>query len=203
MWGYKDTDTACGGTGSWGPAVVVHQNSQYTLFQHNLVWDCARGISLSSSRHTAIDNVISQIDNPFADQGYGLVMNGANNEAYRNVIVDVRDWASVTGDGNDYRCNVAITAGGPRGSPGNGATADYNFYYDAEQLALPGDHDIVSAQATDARHEDLCFFTRRWTGPEEVCIPMAAATAASPHTGQCDPNLGSRTGVGVNDELWP
>ncbi|MBW2456616.1 MAG: hypothetical protein JRI68_19010, partial [Deltaproteobacteria bacterium] len=202
MWGFKDTDTACGGTGSWGPAAVIHQGSEYSLFQANKIWSCARGLSFTSSRHSVIDNVIYAIDNPYADQGYGLVLNGSSSEAYRNIIIDVRNWSTVTGADTDFRCNALLDAGNPGGTPGAGITADYNWYFNAGQLALPGDHDIVAAQASDAFHEDLCFWARRWTGPEQICIPRGAISGSSPHAGLCDPNLGSRPDVGIHDQPW-
>lgn len=202
IWGWQRTDTDCGGTGSWGAASVVHMGAEYTLYQANIVWDSARGLTFGNNNHSAIDNVVTSIENPVDDQGYAILLLGPSSEAYRNVVVDSHDWGQVAGDDGDWRCNTFISAGQGRGTPGSGVVADYNFYYESEQLALPGDHDIVQALAADAQHTELCFLAKRWTGPEEICLPDAAPTAASPHADACDPNLGSRAGVGVDDELW-
>lgn len=202
MWGWQRTDTDCGGTGSWGTATVVHQGAQYSLHQGNIVWDSARGMTLGNDHHSAIDNVLVRIENPVDDQGFALLLMGPSSEAYRNVVVDSHDWGQVQGPDADWRCNTLISSGSGRGTPGSGVIADYNFYYDSTQLALPGDHDIVHDQAADANHADLCFLAKRWTGPEEVCLGNAAPTDTSPHDGACDPNLGDRSGVGVNDDPW-
>ncbi len=202
MWGWQRTDTDCGGTGSWGDAVVVHQGAQYSLFQSNIVWDSARGLTFANDHHSVVDNVVAQIDNPVDDQGFAILLMGPSSEAYRNVVVDAHAWGQVEGDDGDWRCNTLIAAGQGRGTPGSGLVADYNFYYGSEQLALPGDHDIVHDQAADAQHTELCFLAKRWTGPEEICLVNAAPTPSSPHADACDPNLGSRAGVGVHDELW-
>jgi hypothetical protein len=202
MWGWQRTDTDCGGTGSWGDAVVVHQGAQYSLFQKNIVWDSARGLTFANAHHSVIDNVVAHIDNPVDDEGFAILLMGPSSEAYRNVVVDAHAWGQVSGDDGDWRCNTLISAGSGRGTPGSGLLADYNFYYDSTQLAQPGDNDIVHDQAADAQHTQLCFSAKRWTGPEEICLDDAAPTPTSPHDGQCDPSLGSRAGIGVNDDLW-
>lgn len=199
MWGFRYTDTACGGTGSWGAAVVVHMTAERVLLQDNRIWSSARGISVVTPRNSLIGNLLYGIDDPSVDQGFAIVLFGGRSEAYRNVVVRSRDWLSVQGDGHDLRCNVLIEAGGVRGPPGVGVTADYNFYFDTDQLALPGDHDIVQPSAAAAEHTEACFWVQRWTGPARICLSDGVPTAASPHVGQCDPALGSRPGVGVGD----
>ena len=76
---------------------------------------------------------------------------------------------------------------------------DYNAYY-AASPGVRGPHDIVFDRAEAAEHEELCFDRRIITGPEKYCIPMGKPTAKSPHAKLCDPSLGARPGVGVNDE---
>jgi hypothetical protein len=210
VWGFRQTDVNCGGTGSWGQAILSTEGARYTLFYDNWIWDSGRGISLSddSRFHSVIDNVIYNIHSSadtasgFAEQDYALMISSPDTEVYRNVVVaSAYAWGRVAGDNNDYRCNVIIDGGRVR-SPGSGITADYNFYYNAEQLALPGTHDVVSTLASEANHADLFVEARRWTGPVTVRIPNAAATSASPHAGACDPSLGSRPGIGINDQLW-
>lgn len=201
MWGFKPTDTACGGTGSGGAASVVHMTANYTLYQGNIIWNVPRAMTFLNDHHSAIDNVIWNVHRN--DEGTAIYPDGPNCEIYRNVIIDVERWAAAYGDNGDYRCNTLIAAG-RRTAAGANIQADYNFYYDADQMTLPGDHDIVRDQASDAEHTDLCFPVRRWTGPEEVCIPNGSPTAASPHAAAdaCDPQLGARPDVGVHDELW-
>lgn len=60
-------------------------------------------------------------------------------------------------------------------------------------------HDIDLPSIDDAAHEEYCFTRKRWTAPEQICIPHAVPTEASPHWDACDPDIGSRTGIGVSD----
>lgn len=200
MWGFKPTDTACGGTGSGGAVSVVHMTARYTLYQNNIIWDGPRAMTFLNDHHTAIDNVIYSIHRG-DDDGTAIYPEGPNCEIYRNVIIDTERWVAAYGDHGDYRCNTLIEAG-RHTAAGADLQADYNFYFDTEPMALPGEHDVVEETAAAAAHTELCFEVRRWTGPEQVCIPNGVATEASPHAGACDPELGSRTDVGVHDELW-
>lgn len=213
MWGFRQTDDACGGSGSHGDIITVHQGAQYVLIRGNQMWDASKGPSLSDDGvhdgHgwdtgfvSVVDNVVYKISNPNTSQDIGVRAESVNSEIYRNIVVDATDWTRTGGNNNDLRCNVLIN-GQRQGSSGSNTTADYNFYYNAEQLALPGTNDIVSAQASDANHADLIFQARRWTGLEEVTIPHGTATASSPHAGACDPNLGSRPGIGIDDQPPP
>ena len=135
MWGFKPTDTACGGTGSGGTASVVHMTSRYTLHQGNVIWDSPAGVTVLNDHHSVIDNVIVQILDPPNDRGTAVYVEATDSEVYRNIIANVHDWAAVVGADGDYRCNTLIAAGDHRGSPGEGIVADYNWYYEAEQLA--------------------------------------------------------------------
>ncbi len=200
MWGFKSTDTACGGTGSGGAASVVHMTARYTLYQGNIIWDSPRAMTFINDHHTAIDNLIYSVRRD-DEKGTAIYPDGPNCEIYRNIIIDSDRWVAAYGNAGDYRCNVLIEAG-RNTAAGASLQADYNFYYDAEQMALPGTHDIVSEQAVDGMHTERCFQVRPWTGPEEICIPNGAPTDNSPHAGACDPQLGQRPNVGVHDGLW-
>jgi len=206
MWGFKSTDTACGGTGSNGAASTVHVTARYTLYQGNIIWDVPQGMYFLNDHHSAVDNVVYDVHRDdgrgtaiYPEQEEGAV--GHNFELYRNTIIDTDRWVAIYADGGDYRCNVVID-GGRNTNAGVDIQADYNFYYGSEQLEPPGDHDIVAEQAADAAQDELCFQVRRWTGPEEICIAHGAPTESSPHVGRCDRELGARPDVGVGDERW-
>jgi hypothetical protein len=58
----------------------------------------------------------------------------------------------------------------------------------------------ASASATAS----LCYWRRRWTGPEEVCVPRASTTATSPHAAaaaSCNPGLAAS--FGLSRVAWP
>ncbi|MBW2528115.1 MAG: hypothetical protein JRI23_28295 [Deltaproteobacteria bacterium] len=200
MWGFKPTDTACGGTGSGGAISVVHMTAEFTLYQGNVMWDGPRAMTFTTERHTAIDNVIWNIHRG-DDDGTAIYPEGAHAEIYRNTIIDADRWVAAYGNEGDYRCNTLIDAG-RHTAAGEGLQAEYNFYYGTDPWPEQGDHDVVHEQAADAAQTDLCFDVRPWTGPEQICIPTGKATEESPHAGGCDPELGSRPDVGIHDERW-
>jgi hypothetical protein len=226
-WGWRFTDDAdvdgdgtedgCGGSGSNGDAISIHSRTEYALVTDNLIWDSQQGIYGGGhfGNSSYIGNVIhgSGKANP-GEQGAALGLHqGSGQEMYRNVIVDSEVWGgaiSSDGDHMDIRCNVIIDSPGVvfgTGAPENteNIQADYNAYYGVgvQTLDLPGTNDVVMATAADAQHDELCFLTKMWTGPEVVCIPNARATVGSPHPAFCDGPIGYRPGVGINDELIP
>lgn len=85
-------------------------------------------------------------------------------------------------------------------SPADGdTTADYSFYYQRFQVALSGDHDEVESDSALSGNMEYCLIRKRLTAPEQICIPYGLVAAASDHVVGCDPNFGSRPGMGVND----
>ncbi|MEZ4221048.1 MAG: hypothetical protein R3B13_08965 [Polyangiaceae bacterium] len=202
IWGFKRTDPACGGTGSWGEAMVVHVIAKYVLAQKNVIWDNAKGLVFSNSHHSLIDNVVVDTETPVTSEDFGIQLGGSSNEAYRNIVVDAQYWGYAAGGDSDWRCNSFIRSNAIYKAPGSTNTFDYNFYFESAQFAQPGDHDIVASAAEDSKNEDLCFLAKRWTGPEQVCLPRSKPTALSPQANACDPQLGSVPGIGVSDELW-
>ena len=104
---------------------------------------------------------------------------------------------------NDMRCNVFIDVGAFGGTSwGSGSVADYNAFFNAQPYTTENvnhNHNVVFRGAGDARQLQCCFYRRQWTGPERVCIPNGRPTTSSPHVGACDNDLGSRSGIGIND----
>ncbi len=204
IWGARKTDSACGGGGSWGGGIGLccgHNHPiKYVLLEDNIVFDVARGIGTSDGDLVSVrNNLLYDIYSPFDGQGLGIMVHGDRVEVYGNTVVSAVRWGQFRRHIADVRCNTIID-GGSSFSDGTEVVADFNAYYNAAQLAKPGSNDIVEGNATDARQQEKCFWRRLVTGPEQVCIPHAIATVDSPHRDHCDPNLGSRIGVGIDDE---
>jgi hypothetical protein len=223
LWGWRKTDysenggpAGCGGSGSNGSAINVHGKTAYALVTNNLVWDSQQGIHAGGGqgKSSYIGNIIHGAGraNPI-EQGSALSLYiGSGQEMYRNTIVDSRSWGgahSTDGDEMDVVCNVIIDSPGRISLgllPGSqGIEGDYNAYYGPgiKRLDRPGDFDVVMPTAADAQHQEYCFLTKMWTGPEVVCLPNAKPTAASPHPAFCDGLIGYRPDVGINNDLIP
>lgn len=213
LWGFRNADPACGSTGAPGVAVQVGSGAEnavdFVLIRGNIVMDSEHGIGLGVAEVkyiSIVGNLLYDIGiSPTDDRIPALSCIGKDYvEVYLNTVVDCPYWFrnGPEADYNDVRCNVAIDSGGrPYGVEwGTESTADYNFFYNTDPYATETpDHSLVFETAGEAAHETYCFQRRKWTGPEEFCIPDGAPTDASPHRLACDPDLGSRTGIGVND----
>jgi hypothetical protein len=101
----------------------------------------------------------------------------------------------------DTRCNVVIEnigamgGGQPRGA--NHVTA-YNYLYQSSSANFEGASNASFVYREASGDDDLCFWRKRWTAPELVCIPRASTTAASPHLdgmASCDPGLAAPLGI--------
>lgn len=200
-------DKNLNGSGSWGAGIgTCCYPSSYLLARDNIVAHRARGIATGgkSDHVSVVANLVYDIHNLYPDNtGQALIIGRAKVEVYRNVLIEAIRSVSPIGDGLDMRCNTLIDAG-RRGAIHNPAAflADYNAYFATPQLAFPGAHDVVEADAAAALSEPFCFWRKRWTRPEQICIPNAVPTAQGPHLGLCDPDLGSRPGMGIDDQLY-
>lgn len=213
LWGFRPTDVNCGGTGSPGTAVAIGSGADnavdFVLIRDNIIMDSpgAVAVGVAPVRHVSIiGNLLYDLTHARADDYQGALTNGGDDqiEFYLNTVVDSRYWFrnGPNADDNDLRCNIAIRSNGrPFGVDwGTGSTADFNFFYDTDPYTTESpSHDISHPTAQDAAHEQLCFERRRLTDPEIYCIDHGRPTPASPHWNACDPGLGSRTGIGVDD----
>ena len=207
LWGSRRADPNYGAPGGFGEPILFQGESKFTLVQDNFIWDSARGIqfAVDATRISAIGNVLYNIQDLQPNTGQVLLslLPSLSNEMYNNVVVDSYQWSTSTADNLDMRCNTALDSPTEAGTSGAGSTVDYNFYYNAPQRAEPGTNDIIRSTSAESNNVQICFQRQLITNPNQFCIPLAGMTTASPHNGQCDPNLGSRTGIGIDDRLWP
>jgi hypothetical protein len=205
LWGFRETDSLVGGSGSAGPALeTCCFNPAYVLISNNIITNSPNGIRLYSGNHiSTIDNLVSNIHDLTSDhQGWALAFEGSNQEVYRNTVVNSDHWGGILADNSDYRCNTIINGGDYYSSAYTGVTADYNAYYNSVQFDFPGSNDTVLSDATQSLQTDRCFWRKQWTGPEQVCIPYGSRPASSPSISSCDPQLGIRKNIGVDDSLY-
>ena len=205
LWGFRKTDSLVGGSGSPGSALdTCCANPAYILFSDNIIMNAPVGIELYSGNHlSVIDNLIYNIhDYASSNQGRAIAVYGSNQEAYRNIVVSSDYWGGMSADNSDYRCNTIINGGDYYAPADSGVTADYNAYYNSVQYALPGLNDLIMNSAADSQNVDRCFLRKQWTGPEQVCIPYGSRPANSPVNTNCDPQLGARKNIGVDDAIY-
>lgn len=215
LWGARSGDGNLIGSGSVGEATGISISSHfdfaadYVLVKNNLIWDMQAGISNwwgIPDHDSIIGNIIFDIkqrDPRFS--AYAMRLNRTDNiEVYLNTIVNAdQTWLELGGevDNGDFRCNVIINSGAKSGSsPTSTTQADYNAFYGTPVFsANAGNNNIVRSSASESGTFEYCFYRKLRTGAERVCAPFTRATTSSPHYRACDPNLGSRSDIGIND----
>lgn len=204
MWGWRRTDSSCGSTGSSGAIITTHfAPADFMYVKGNIFFDGPLGWTTSAE---GVNNVTlaSNIFWDLSRRGITMHHKAERVEAYHNTIVDVGNHHSHLARApstNEFKCNTAIDAGTPA-SDNSDARADYNAYFNSEPFQNNA-NDLEFASASEANAEEFCFERRIWTDPTETCIPHVLETEQSPHRDHCDPNLGSTSGVGVNDTTDP
>lgn len=211
IWGGRASDTSiCCGSGAGGDAVAFSNNlndasagTKYVLFHNNIVMDSQNGVNDwwdYTGNISVIGNIIADIhkfSSRFASSAFSANFL-SRNEWYLNTVVNSDSWF-VFGGGrdNDIRCNVVVNSGPSIGSPDGGTTISHNAFYNSP---AQGANALVRASANESGSGEYCFKRKLLTGPEEVCIPYVKPTQSSPHFQACEATLGSRQGVGINDD---
>jgi hypothetical protein len=86
---------------------------------------------------------------------------------------------------------------GTAGFRGTGHSTEYNFLYASPQPNILGNTNEFHASEGEAEMRTYCYWRRRWTAPERVCVPYAATTPESRHArarASCDADLGAPFG---------
>lgn len=209
VWGFRPTPVVqCGSSGSPGQALTAGNSCPgHVVMAHNVVEDSSVGLIVAGSNWIVARNLFHRIRRSSGRPDYGQFAIwpspiGADVMIQFNTIVGVDDAYGDSAPNVDTRCNVVIDneavatqSGGVRGA--NHVTA-YNFLYDSPRGRFLGSTNQVYATATQSGNADYCYWRRRWTAPERVCIPHGATTAASPHRAaveHCDEDLLSTFGT--------
>jgi hypothetical protein len=213
LWGFRHTATpSCGGSGSNGQAINAgNQCPGHVLVASNVITDSATGISISGSKWTIIGNLFHDIrfmtDVPAGGGVAILPQTGATGlQIQFNTIVGVDAAYDDASDYTDTRCNVVVenlALKGQRAPRGSNHVTRYNFLYDSPSDNFVGTTNQIFASSAESRNASYCFWRKRWTVPEHICIPFAHTTLESPHLPAAE-NCRSDLGLpfGLNPIGW-
>jgi hypothetical protein len=209
IWGHRPTSRtiACGGSGSNGQGITAGNTcAAWVLVAQNVVLDTTTGVNPGGHDWIIVGNLLHEIR---AVTGFEHMSKGINaSTAAQSLDIQFNTMVGVDtsyDDGAvdvDTRCNAVVDDVGmmgfgmPRGA--NHVTS-LNFLYRASPLNFLGADNPQFATPEESAGGELCFWRKRWTAPERVCIPLAQPTAASPHVGaigSCDPDLAAPFGMG-------
>jgi hypothetical protein len=209
FWGFKHTDTSCGGTGSNGEGIIINaaagSASHYVLIQNNIFFDMPSAIGSNTDGEgvnvSIIGNLIYNIHDGYSTfAGQGLkIQSSRNTEVYLNTVMSSPDnWARLDDNGNnDYRCNVVIDSGPHTGYLGTGSQVNNNVYYGVSGAKL--DSNVIDKTLTtraNSKAYSLGDIIRTSSSPTKSCTAtnnadcflykvITAGTSASSNPGYC------------------
>jgi hypothetical protein len=200
VWGYRPTATpSCGGSGANGQAITAgNMCPGHTVVAKNMVSDSTTGISIVGNSWIVTGNLVYNIR---ATTGwrYGSFAiladkHGTGHRISFNTLLN-DDTAYDNGSASTLtRCNVTINDRNwaeTAEPPGSGQYTSYNYLYNGSTTNFPGATNVSFASSSQAKDGSYCYWRARWSGPEQICVPNASTTAASPHVKAlsiCDPS---------------
>jgi hypothetical protein len=205
VWGFRPTSATanCGGSGANGQAIDAGNICpEHVLVANNVILDSTQGVTAAGSSWIIAGNLLHDIR--IAGPGGIASTLAIFPSAYAtdvkiefNTVVDVDRAYDDLSANTDTRCNAVINdhhtdnmiTGEVRGV--NHSTT-HNFLYAAPAGNFQGTTNESFASAAESGNSEYCFWRKRWTAPERVCIPLANTTASSTHEASianCDPNL--------------
>lgn len=209
IWGYRPTPAVhCGGSGAEGQGVTAgNACAGHVIVSHNVVQDSSVGLVTGGHDWIVTSNLFHDIRFSAGRPDAGQIAlwpgpTSTNVQVQFNTIVGVDDAYVDNGPNVDTRCNVVIDNGALHTSLGGvraaNHTTEYNFLYGSPRGRFLGSTNPIYATPVESGNADYCYWRRRWTEPERVCIPFGATTAASPHrtaVANCNENLLAGFGI--------
>ena len=206
LWGFRPTaQVSCGGSGSNGQAITAGNTCPGHVFVgNNVIMDVTTGVLVHGSQWILAGNLFHDVRNAGEVGGSAIHPSplATGLEIQFNTVVGVDDAYDDASKKTDTRCNAVIENLGRLG-PGNPRGSEhltrYNFLYDSPTTNFVGTTNQTFASAEESQGQDYCFWRKRWTQLQFLCIPLGHTTPDSPHHAAaplCESNLGSRFGLG-------
>jgi hypothetical protein len=193
MWGFRETDSSCGGTGSGGSHIVLHYGgTDQVRIRKNNFWNGRTGIYISK------DESIVNFDikhNVF--QGLTLsamkLRHLSHSQIHHNTMVDVTSWmimnessSSLAATNNSIYNNVVINSdlNYPNAHYHSSNSIEANAYFNSTKhnFTGTGDGSIIRSSAAASGNSNYTFGIKRITSPGTTkTIPYGQATSGSPH----------------------
>ena len=206
LWGFRPTaQVSCGGSGSNGQAITAGNTCPGHVFVgNNVIMDVTTGVLVHGSQWILAGNLFHDVRNAGEVGGSAIHPSplATGLEIQFNTVVGVDDAYDDASKKTDTRCNAVIGNFGLLG-PGNPRGSEhltrYNFLYDSPMSNFVGTTNQTFVSAEESQGQDYCFWRKRWTQLQFLCIPLGHTTPDSPHHAAaplCESNLGSRFGLG-------
>lgn len=215
VWGHRPTPPgpSCGGSGSNGQSIAAGNScAAHVVVARNIVSDTTIGILPAGKTWIVAGNLVHDVrasnGEYYASFGIKTPPSGSDFAIEFNTLVDTDSAYDPQSSETDTRCNVisnnrghAILAAVSR--PADHRTR-FNYLYDSAPWHFMSSTNEQFASVEASRSGQFCYWRRRWTNPQQVCVPFASTTARSPHVaefGSCHPDLLEPFGLGR--VTWP
>jgi hypothetical protein len=210
-WGHRPTAGSCGGSGANGPAISAGNScAGNVVVSRNAVSDATIGILPAGENWIVTGNLLHDIRTSvrYGSAAISTPPSATNLSIEFNTIVDVDSSYDPQSYDTDTRCNAIIDNEQLIEVAATGRPADhftrYNHLYDSPPWHFLSSSNLKFATAGASNNATLCYWRKRWTNPEQVCVPYASTTARSPHVASfaaCHPDLLEPFGLGR--VTWP
>jgi hypothetical protein len=209
LWGFRPTlrdVPSCGGSGARGQAINAGNACASNVFvAGNRITDSTIGVLSEGGVWRIAGNLISEIrsaDTAHGNQARAIYpLTSTGTLVQFNTVVAVDNTYQDTADDVTAQCNAVIHDRGVLGASGirgSNHVVRYNTLYESSSPNLDSPTNQELATDEESQNRELCFDRKRWTAPEEVCIPFGRTTAASPHAthpAECSTAIGAEFGV--------
>jgi hypothetical protein len=210
IWGMRPTSPVghCGGSGSNGQAIAAGSFCPgHTLVTRNLVSDVTIGLGIGGPSWIITGNLLSEIRESNGRGPYGTVAINpeyfsSDLEIQFNTVVGVDASYDDQSSYTDTRCNAVFedrALAGTAGNRGASHTTAYNYLYKSVQPNFEGATNVSMPEPDESGNTPYCYWRKRWTGPERVCVPFGATRPTSAHMAavvDCDEDLTVPFGLG-------
>jgi hypothetical protein len=208
LWGFRPTRSpSCGGTGSHGQAIAAGNScAGHVVVAGNVVLDSSGGITVAGQSWIVAGNLFHEVrvpgDSTVGGTAVAPLRLASDLQVQFNTIVGVDKAYDDLSANTDTRCNVVVdnlALGGLGGTRGANHVTEHNFLYQSPAANFEGPTNETFATAEESEDTQYCFWRKRWTDPELVCVPFAKTMPESPHvaaTPSCDADLGAPFGLG-------
>ena len=195
IWGARRTDPISHAGSSWGSGIAIccSPDIQYVVVENNIIFDNARGISVSSDNAETVvirNNIVYGILEAVKNTGHALLgLSQTGNTWSNNTIIHSSHWALLRGTAELVHCNIVVAPFGDKSKLSETSDAENYFYTAADPTAETS----FGNAGNSSGNRPFCFQRKLITGPENICIPEVLPTDSSPHWGKCGFDAGGST----------
>jgi len=183
IWGFRPTDTSCGGSGSLGRGIVMHIKANNIILKDNVFFDLPAGINVSNKglptpRVAILNNLFFDIKKYDKNLKQAPAISASiDADIYYNTIKGSETSIVVQrNSASRIQCNTII--GVPQNfawSKNKKGWAALNAWYACELhprgvYSHDAKRNIVESRTNTKDFGDFIFYRKRWTGPQKMIV---------------------------------